>query len=104
GSGFIGIDGQTTRDDLLRSILESIAFVAYELFVFLKQDFDKYQGEENFRFLRLAGGVSKCDFICQTIANLTKLSIQRCYAFNYASGIGAAFLAAYGCGLIDDYE
>ncbi|CAF4974099.1 unnamed protein product, partial [Rotaria magnacalcarata] len=39
-----------------------------------------------------------------TIANLTKLSIQRCYAFNYASGIGAAFLAAYGCGLIDDYE
>ncbi|CAF4277485.1 unnamed protein product [Rotaria socialis] len=104
GSGFIGIDGQTTRDDLLRSILESIAFIAYELFVFLKHDFDKYQGEENFRFLRLAGGVSKCDFICQTIANLTKLSIQRCYAFDYASGIGAAFLAAYGCGLIDDYE
>lgn len=104
GSGFIGINSQTTRDDLVRSILESIAFIVYELFIIIKHDFDKYQNAGNFKFLRLAGGVSNCDFICQTIANLTKISIERCYAFDYASGIGAAFLAAYGCVLIDDYE
>ncbi|CAF1091859.1 unnamed protein product [Rotaria sp. Silwood1] len=104
GSGFIGIEYQTTHDDLLRSILESIAFIVYELFTLIKHDFNKYQGEENFKFLRIAGGVSTCDFICQTIANLTKITIERCNAFDYASGIGAGFLAAYGFGLIDDYE
>ncbi|CAF0824269.1 unnamed protein product [Rotaria sordida] len=104
GSGFIGINCQTTRDDLLRSILQSIAFVVYELFTFVQHDFNKYQGEENLKFIRIAGGVSTCDFICQIIANLTQIPIQRCHAFDYASGIGAGFLAAYGCGLIDDYE
>jgi glycerol kinase len=104
GSGFIGITSQTTRDDLLRSILESIAFIVYELFLSIYNDFNKYQDEENLKCLRIAGKVSTCDFICQTIANLTQISIERCHAYDYASGIGAGFLAAYGCGLIDDYE
>jgi glycerol kinase len=104
GSGFIGIDRQTTHEDFLRSILESIAFVVYELFTFVLDDFNKYQSKKTFQCLRTAGGVSACDFICQTISNLTHLSIERCYAFDYASGIGAGFLAAYGFGLIDDYE
>ncbi len=104
GSGFIGIDHRTTRDDLLRSILESIAFVVYELYLCIRNDFNKYQGEKNFKCLRTAGKVSTCDFICQTIANLTQISIERCYAFDYASGIGVGFLAAYGFGLIEDYE
>jgi putative glycerol kinase 5 len=104
GCGFIGINSQTTRDDLIRSILESIAFIVYELFTFIRDDFNKYQGEKNFKCLRTAGGVSSNDFICQTIANLTDISIERCHAFDYASGIGAGFLAAYGFGLIDDYE
>ncbi|CAF4104469.1 unnamed protein product [Rotaria sp. Silwood2] len=65
GSGFIGIDYQTTRDDLLRLILESIAFVVYELFILIQHDFNKYQGEENFKFLHVAGAISACDFICK---------------------------------------
>ncbi len=104
GSGFIGIDSQTKREDLLRSILESIAFIVYELFVCIRNDFNKYQGEKNFKCLRTAGKVSACDFICQTIANLTQIPVERCHAFDYASGIGTAFLAAYGFGLIEDYE
>jgi putative glycerol kinase 5 len=104
GSGFIGINLQTTRNDLIQSILESIAFIVYELYLDIRNDFNKYQGEENFKCLRLAGKISTCDFICQIISNLTKLSIERCHAFDYASGIGAGFLASYGFGLIDDYE
>ncbi|CAF0875353.1 unnamed protein product [Adineta steineri] len=104
GSGFIGISSTTTRDDLLRSILESIAFIVYELFTSLRDNFSVYQPDKQFKCLRTAGKVSSCDFICQTITNLIQLPIERCYAFDYASGIGAGFLAAYGYGLIDDYE
>lgn len=104
GSGFIGITNRSTRDDLIRSLLESIAFIVYELYLSIREDFNKHQSEENFKCLRIAGKVSTSDFICQTIANLTQISIQRCYGFDYASGIGAGFLAAYGFGLIDDYE
>ena len=104
GSGFIGINARTTRDDLLRSILQSIAFVVYELYLSIRSDFNKYQRERNFKCLRTAGKVSTCDLICQTIANLTQVPVERCYAFDYASGIGAGFLAAYGRGLIEDYE
>lgn len=104
GSGFIGIDNETTRDDLLRSILESIAFVIYDVFSFVRDDYKKHQGIDHLKCLRAAGGVSTCDFICQIIANLSETSVERCYAFDLASGIGAGFLAAYGYGLIDEYE
>lgn len=104
GSGFIGIDSRTTRTDLLRSIVESIAFVVYELYVSIRNDFDRSYGGRNFKCLRLAGKVSTCDLICQTIANLSQIAIERCHAFDYASGIGAGFLAAFGMGLVEDYE
>jgi glycerol kinase len=103
GSGFIGIDNETNREDLLRAILESIAFVIYEIFSIVRDDFKKHQGENQLKCLRAAGGVATCDFICQIIANLSHMSVERCHAFNLASGIGAGFLAAYGYGLIEDY-
>ncbi|CAF1399953.1 unnamed protein product [Adineta steineri] len=103
GSGFIGINSETKREDLLRAILESIAFVVYDVFSFVRDDFKRHQTDNELKCLRTAGGVSSCDFICQTIANLSDMSVERCHAFNLASGIGAGFLAAYGYGIIDDY-
>lgn len=104
GSGFIGIDAETKREDLLRAIIESIAFVIFELFSIVRDDFRRHQSETKLKCLRTAGGVSQCDFLCQTIANLSKMSVERCYAYKIASSIGAGFLAAFGCGLIDEYE
>ena len=104
GSGFIGIDYRTTRTDLLRAIVESIAFVVYELYLSIRNDFDRHHDEKQFKCLRLAGKVSTCDLICQTIANLSQTAIERCHAFDYASGIGAGFLAAYGLCIVKDYE
>ena len=104
GSGFIGIGRQTTRTHLLRSIVESLAFIVYELYLSIRTDFDRYQGERNFKCLRLAGKVSTCDLICQTIANLSQVTVERCHAFDYASGIGAGFLAAYGQGIAKNYK
>lgn len=104
GSGFIGISTETKREDLLRAILESLAFVIYEVFSFVRDDYKKHQGKEQLRCLRAAGGVATCDFICQIIANLSGMHLERCHAFNLASSIGAGFLAAYGYGLVDDYQ
>jgi len=75
GSGFIGINSETKREDLLRAILESIAFVIYELFSFVRDDYKKHQGENKLKCLRAAGGVSTSDFICQIIANLSNTPI-----------------------------
>ncbi|CAF1473316.1 unnamed protein product, partial [Didymodactylos carnosus] len=103
-SGFLGIDSSTTQADLIRSILESLAFVIYELFALVRHDYIKYSGNNHLKRLRVAGGVSHSDFIVQTICNLSNMEIERCHAFDYASGIGAGFLAAYGFGIIDQYE
>lgn len=104
GSGFIGINHRTTRTDLLRSIVESLAFIAYELYLSIRTDFERHKRDARFKGLRLAGKVSSCDLICQTIANLSQVRVERCYAFDYASGIGAAFLAAYGQGIAKSYK
>lgn len=104
GSGFIGIDSETTREDLLRAILESIAFAIYDVFSFVRDDFKKHQGEKPLKCLRAAGGVATCDLICQIVATLANMPVERCHAFNLASGIGAGFLAAYGCGLVKDFD
>ena len=104
GSGFIGIDNETKREDLLRAILESIAFIIYDVFSFVRDDYVKHQKKHQLKCLRAAGGVSSCDFICQTIANLSNMSVERCHAFSLASGIGVGFLAAFGYGLVDSYE
>ena len=103
GSGFIGIDAHTKREDFLRAILESLAFVIYELFSFVRDDYRRGHNGTQLKCLRAAGGVSTCDFLCQIIANLSETPVERCNGFNIASGIGAAFLAASGFGLINDY-
>jgi putative glycerol kinase 5 len=104
GSGFIGIEPETKREDLLRAILESIAFVVYELFAVVRDDYRLHQHAHDLQCLRVAGGVSESNFLCQIISNLSKTSVERCYAFNIASSIGAGFLAAFGCQLINDYD
>lgn len=102
-SGFIGIDAHTKREDFLRAILESLAFVIYELFSFVRDDYQRSHSGKQLKCLRAAGGVSTCDFLCQIIANLSETPVERCNGFNIASGIGAAFLAASGFGLVNGY-
>lgn len=104
GSGFIGVNSKTRREDFLRAIIESIAFSIYETLVLVCNDFQRYQNRERLEKLRTAGGVSKSDFLCQIISNLSRTPIERCYAFDYASSIGAAFLAAFGVGLVEQKE
>ena len=65
-AGFIGLTLATTRQEMLRSLLESIAFSQ-------KQLVEAFLSETDYKFEKLIvdGGVARNDFILQMIANLT---------------------------------
>lgn len=56
--------------------------------------------ETNFRvsLIRVDGGVSQNDFVCQTIADITGLSVERAVNSD-ASAIGIGFVAGLGAGV-----
>ena len=65
-AGFIGLTLATTRQEMLRSLLESIAFSQ-------KQLVEAFLSETDYKFEKLIvdGGVARNDFVLQMIANLT---------------------------------
>ena len=65
-AGFIGLTLATTRQEMLRSLLESIAFSQ-------KQLVEAFLSETDYKFEKLIvdGGVARNDFILQMISNLT---------------------------------
>ena len=67
-SGFIGLSLVTTKEEMLRALLESIAFSQ-------KQLVEAFLSETDYKFEKLVvdGGVARNDFILQMIANLTGL-------------------------------
>lgn len=71
-AGFLGIRLDTTRGEMLRAVLESIAFSQ-------KQLVDAFLDETNYKFDKLVvdGGVAQNDFILQQIADLTGLPVVR---------------------------
>ncbi|XP_066245713.1 putative glycerol kinase 5 [Euwallacea similis] len=87
-SGFIGIGARTRKEHLVRAVLESIVYrtvLAYNLF-----------DNKNLRNLKVDGGVSGSDFICQLLADLTGVAV--CRANVEMSTLGAAYLAGLNCG------
>ncbi|XP_055322195.1 putative glycerol kinase 5 [Sitodiplosis mosellana] len=92
-SGLIGIRPSTKNAHIVRAILESIAFRLTQLYTCT-------QTETNFKFsvIRVDGGVSKNDFICQLLADLTKLKVERAFD-SELSALGAGFLAGLRVGI-----
>ena len=64
--GFIGLSLVTTKEEMLRALLESIAFSQ-------KQLVEAFLSETDYKFEKLVvdGGVARNNFILQMIANLT---------------------------------
>jgi len=71
-AGFIGLSLVTTKEEMLRALLESIAFSQ-------KQLVEAFLSETDYKFEKLVvdGGVARNDFILQMIANLTGLPVIR---------------------------
>lgn len=87
GTGFIGLRSSTRQPHLVRALLESIAFRIAQLFYCTSS-------ETNYKFSRIKvdGGVSKNDFLCQTLADITGVRVERS-KFSESSALGAAFVA-----------
>uniref|UniRef100_A0AAU8HQE8 Glycerol kinase 5 n=1 Tax=Glenea cantor TaxID=983541 RepID=A0AAU8HQE8_9CUCU len=96
-TGFIGIKPTTSREHLVRAVLESIVFR-----VALAYDLLKAERCENYKTIRIDGGVSRNNFICQMLADLTGLAVER--QSSEMSVLGVAFLAGITCGIWSDKE
>ncbi|KAM3715969.1 putative glycerol kinase [Dirofilaria immitis] len=93
--GFLGIRPDTTKEQMVRAILESIAFRIYQIWRTVRDEI----GTCSPGFVRCCGGVSTNDFICQTISTLTRLPLQRISRPSFASACGIAMMAGITCDL-----
>lgn len=92
---FIGMTASTTRNHLIRAALESLAFRIAEIVQLMRSDLTSIP---YLKRLRVNGGVSKNDFVCQAIADLGNIEVERSEDYDTTS-LGAAFFAGVQCGL-----
>lgn len=92
-TGMLGIRPSTKSAHIVRAILESIVFRVIQLLRCSIQ-------ETNFRpnLIRVDGGVSQNDFVCQMIADISGVRVERAVNSD-ASAIGVAFIAGVGIGM-----
>jgi glycerol kinase len=97
--GFIGIKQTTNNQHLLRAILESIVFTIGHFYYSMRN-------ETNYRpsKIRIDGGISQNDFICQGISDLTGVVIERSQDCSELTSIGCAILSAFNCGVLKNLE
>lgn len=78
---FVGISESTDRHDLVRAALESIGFRLSQIIRTISSDNPSLK----ISTLYVNGGVSRSDFVLQTIADLTGLKVVRCPDLETAS-------------------
>jgi putative glycerol kinase 5 len=98
-AGFIGYKQSTTKNHFVRAVLESVVFKVANFYFLTKED-------TNYHFdrMRIDGGISANDFICQSIADLLNINIERGVNSSEITSIGCAYLAAYNCGILEELE
>ncbi|GAB0092823.1 Glycerol kinase [Sergentomyia squamirostris] len=97
-TGVIGIRPTTTKAHIVRALLESIAYRVAQLYKCTLEETDF-----KFSIIRVDGGVSRNDFVCQLLANLTGLKVERTDN-SELSVLGTAFLAGLNCGIFKSRE
>lgn len=92
-TGLLGIRPSTRTEHVVRAILESIAFRVIQLLRCTIK-------ETSFRptRIRVDGGVSNNDFVCQSIADISGTPVERGVNSD-ASAIGVASIAGLNVGL-----
>ncbi|XP_017000952.2 glycerol kinase 5 [Drosophila takahashii] len=97
-SGFIGLSPSTTKAHMVRALLESIVFRLVQLI-----EAAEMETSQKLQMIRVDGGVSRNDFVCQFLADLSQLRVER--AENAESSImGATFMAGINHGIWRDVE
>jgi glycerol kinase len=89
----VGITRGTTRADIVRAALDSIAFQVHDVFVAMEADFGSPTTE-----LRADGGASANDYLMQFQADILDRTVSR-PAMAETTALGAAILAGLATGL-----
>ncbi|EDW70094.2 glycerol kinase 5 [Drosophila virilis] len=100
-SGFIGMTPSTTKAHLVRALLESIVFRVVQLI----ESAEKETGQK-LKIIKVDGGVSRNDFVCQFLADASGLCVERAEC-SESSIMGATFLAGLNHGIwhtLDDLK
>ncbi|ALC43014.1 CG1271 [Drosophila busckii] len=92
-SGFIGMTPSTTKAHLVRALLESIVFRVVQLIESAKQETGQH-----LQVIKVDGGVSRNDFVCQFLADASGLRVERAVCTE-ASVMGATYLAGLNHGI-----
>ncbi|PAV73512.1 hypothetical protein WR25_26664 [Diploscapter pachys] len=94
-AGFLGLRPDTTKQQMVRAILESIAFRVYQVIMAIED-------EVHFKLthkIRICGGVSANNFICQSISDLLGRPVERLQDEGFVASRGVAMLAGMAQGL-----
>lgn len=91
-AGFVGYRNSTSKAHLVRAVLESIVFNV-ATFVFLTIEETSY----HFDKIRIDGGISENDFICQNIADLINIKLERSEVASELTSYGLVYLCSYLC-------
>jgi glycerol kinase len=89
-AGFSGVKSSTNKSHLVRALLESIVFNVASFFFLAKEE-----SSDKFDRIRIDGGISANDFICQSIADLINVKIERGVNASEITSVGVAYLSAY---------
>ncbi len=92
----LGLTRDSTPAHFVRAGLEALAYQTRDLLDALAAD-----GAPRLKVLKVDGGVTANAFAMQFVADICEVTVQR-PAFQEMTALGAARLAAFGAGLIDD--
>ncbi|NIP13224.1 MAG: glycerol kinase GlpK [Pseudomonadales bacterium] len=92
-----GLTLATTRDQLITATLQSVAFQSHELIAAMACDGAVVDN------LRVDGGMVVNDWLCQCLADVVNLPVER-PEITETTALGAAILAALGAGLVEDLD
>ncbi len=96
-AAILGLSFSTGRDHIVRAALESMAHQTDDLMTAFAADGAPWQR------LKIDGGMAANDWLAQDLADFLDLEVER-PAFVETTALGAAMLAAVGCGLFSSLD
>jgi len=95
---FVGLARSHGVSDLVRAVLEGVAFNLRIIFDALTEQGARLQS------LKMIGGGIRNPVLCQTLADVLGIPIERVERGEYATSLGAAVCAGVGVELFDDFS
>ncbi len=94
---FLGLTRGSSRDDLVKAAIQSIAYQTEDILTTMAQDTNLPLAQ-----IRVDGGASKSDYLLQFAADITHIPVQRSQS-QETTALGAAFIAGLNTGYYQDF-